>query len=95
MPAVPATHEAPASPPVARSPIRPFPGMEANAVGGVDSELVQRLASAGFKVEDKRPRGGALWVYGEPPELQEVLRKLRAEGVRFEYSKKRNGWYLK
>ena len=95
MPAVPATYEAPASPSVALSPIRPFPGTEAKAVGGVDSELVQRLANAGFKVEDKRPRGGALWVYGEPPELEEVIRKLRAEGVRFEYSKKRDGWYLK
>ena len=38
---------------------------------------------------------GALWVYGSSPAVQDLIRKLRAEGITFVYAKKRDGWYLK
>jgi very-short-patch-repair endonuclease len=48
----------------------------------------------GLRVEDKRPKGGALWVYGSRSELAPAMRTLGQNGIRFFFSEKRSGWYL-
>jgi very-short-patch-repair endonuclease len=50
--------------------------------------------SQGLRVEDKRPKGGALWVYGSRSELAPLMKTLERNGIRFLFSEKRNGWYL-
>jgi NADPH-dependent 2,4-dienoyl-CoA reductase/sulfur reductase-like enzyme len=49
----------------------------------------------GLQVEDMRPKGGALWVYGSRSELAPVMKTLERNGIRFLFSEKRGGWYLK
>jgi hypothetical protein len=49
----------------------------------------------GLQVEDMRPKGGALWVYGSRSELATAMQTLGLKGIRFLFSEKRSGWYLK
>ncbi|MGE5594418.1 MAG: AAA domain-containing protein [Hyphomicrobiales bacterium] len=49
----------------------------------------------GLRVEDKRPKGGALWVFGSRSELAPAMRTLERKGIKFLFSEKRSGWFLK
>ena len=58
-------------------------------------DLIQKFRAQGFKVEDHRSRGGALWVYDGSRQLETEMRALRDRGLRFYFSPKRAGWFLK
>jgi very-short-patch-repair endonuclease len=80
--------------------IWPLPGMESDAPElpgdkATTSDLIRQFRSQGFEVDDKRPNGGALWVYDPSRKLDTLMRTLRSGGFLFQYSSKRAGWYLK
>ncbi len=56
--------------------------------------VVEYFRARGHRVEDKRPKGGALWVYGSRSDLAPAMRTLGRNGIRFFFSEKRAGWYL-
>lgn len=60
-----------------------------------EGNLVQYLKARGFRVEDKRPKGGALWCFGQPGEIMPVMRELQRRGLAFTYSANKGGWYRK
>jgi very-short-patch-repair endonuclease len=70
------------------------PLMPAPVSTGAPPDLAAVFQSAGYRVEDHRPKNGALWVYGSQSDLQEAMNQLRRDGIRFTYSKKRGGWFL-
>ena len=64
--------------------------------GGVSSAAAaaEYFRAQGLRVEDKRAKGGALWVYGPRSELATAMKTLGRNGIRFLFSEKRSGWYL-
>ncbi len=65
-------------------------------LAGVSSAAAaaEYFRAQGLRVEDKRPKGGALWVYGPRSELAPAMKTLGRTGIRFFFSEKRSGWYL-
>ncbi len=65
-------------------------------LAGVSSAAAaaEYFRAQGLRVEDKRPKGGALWVYGPRSELAPAMKTLGRNGIRFFFSEKRSGWYL-
>lgn len=68
-------------------------GLNPRSITSAD-EAAEYLRGRGFRVEDNRPKGGALWVYGPTSELAPTMMDFRRKGLRFAYSQKRGGWYL-
>lgn len=50
-----------------------------------DEDIVTRLKTAGVKMIDKRPNGGALWIVGGV-ELEPFMSELRQDGFSFQYA---------
>lgn len=95
--------DAPQAPPPPLEPIAPRVQDERNQeidnLGGLADVKSADAAAAyfrkrGLRVDDKRQKGGALWVYGSRPALESVMRTLQRNGVRFVFSNKRCAWYL-
>ncbi len=61
---------------------------------GSGAEAAEYFRAQGLRVEDKRPKGGALWVYGSRSELAPAMKTLGRSGIKFFFSEKRGGWYL-
>ena len=66
----------------------------------VTDPLVDRLISQGFEVQDRRSKGGPLWVI-DGPDVREFMSTLRNDGYNFVYAPRgsrgtghRPGWYL-
>ncbi len=59
------------------------------------NEVSSVLESQGFRIDDKRAKGGAFWVYDPERQLQGFMKTLTGRGMRFRYSPGRNGWFWK
>lgn len=60
------------------------------------SALVQFLTKAGISYEDKREKGGALWIFGDKKVLSAVIKSTRTlYGAMWIYSDKKNGYFTK
>lgn len=77
------------------------PGQRARPENPGDLASVSSAAAAaeyfraqGLRVEDKRTKGGALWVYASRSELAPAMKVLARKGIRFYFSERRGGWYL-
>ena len=61
-----------------------------------DDSLLECLRQHGIKIDDKRPKGGALWITGDEQLIKIAIQKTMEEfGAEWAYSEKRGAYYTK
>lgn len=72
-----------------------LPGGEITLTQVVSPDLAAAyFRRKGLEVDDKREKGGALWVYSSQAALAQEMAVLRRQGLRFTFTPKRSGWFL-